>query len=165
VPVLRFPVESEVRALAMPKKGKAPFPVDDLAKFLCGEWRLARRLVALDTLHSGTAEGRVNFRLLGDGLEYRETAEVYFAGHRGRATREYRYRLVEPGCAEVRFADGRLFHGLDLRRGHWRAEHVCGEDVYRGSFRVLGPGLWVARWRIRGPRKNLRIMSVYERTR
>jgi hypothetical protein len=167
VPVLRLPVEPEVQALAMPKNGKAPFPVDDLAEFLCGEWRLARRLVALDTLHSGTAEGQASFRLVGERLEleYCETAEVHFADYCGRATREHRYRLVEPGCAEVCFADGRLFHRLDLRRGRWRAEHVCGEDVYRGSFRVLGPGLWVARWRVRGPRKNLRIVSVYQRTR
>jgi hypothetical protein len=147
----------------MPAESKVPFPVDDLAGFLHGDWRLVRRLVSMEPRRSGTAEGQANFRLSDAGLDYREVVDVRFAGHCGRATREHRYRLVEQGCAEVFFADGRLFHRLDLRRGRWQVEHVCGEDVYRGSFRVLGPGLWVVRWRVLGPRKNLRIASVYER--
>lgn len=149
----------------MPTTGKVPFPVDDLIGFLNGDWVLRRRLVSLEPRQSGAAQGEANFRLSGDGLDYRETADVRFAGHAGRASREHRYRLVDQGCAEVFFADGRPFHRLDLRRGRWRVEHVCGEDVYRGSFRVLGPGLWVVRWKVRGPRKNLRITSVYERRR
>ncbi|WP_455385467.1 DUF6314 family protein [Acidihalobacter prosperus] len=149
----------------MPTTGKVPFPVDDLIVFLNGDWVLHRRLVSLEPRQSGAAQGEANFRLSGDGLDYRETADVRFAGHAGRASREYRYRLIDQGCAEVFFADGRPFHRLDLRRGRWRVEHVCGEDVYRGSFRVLGPGLWVVRWKVRGPRKNLRITSVYERRR
>ena len=147
----------------MPIESKVPFPVDDLIRFLHGDWRLVRRLVSMEPRRSGTAEGQAGFRLSDGGLHYHEVAEVRFAGHSGRATREHHYRLVERGCAEVCFADGSPFHRLDLRRGRWRAEHVCGEDVYRGSFRVLGPRLWVVRWKVRGPRKNLRITSVYER--
>ena len=147
----------------MPMKSKVPLPVDDLVEFLCGDWRLRRRLVSLESQQSGMAEGQANFRLLDDGLDYIETAEVRFAGYSGRATRRHRYRLAGSGRADVCFADGRFFHALDLRRGRWRAEHVCGRDIYCGSFRVLGPGLWVVRWRVRGPHKDLRITSLYER--
>lgn len=147
----------------MPMQSKAPLPVDDLAGFLDGDWRLVRRLESREPRRSGTAEGLASFRPMEGGLDYLETMDVCFADYRGHATRGHRYRLVEPGRADVCFADGGFFHSLDLRRGRWRAEHVCGEDVYRGSFRVIGPQVWVVRWRVRGPRKNLRITSVYER--
>lgn len=147
----------------MSTNDRTPLPVDDLAEFLRGDWHLIRRLVSLDPERSGTAEGQASFSSVEDGLTYRESVNVRFAGYGGSATRSHRYRLDGRGLAQVCFADGRLFHALDLRSGRWRAEHVCGQDLYRGSFRVLGPGLWVARWRVYGPRKNLRIMSVYER--
>jgi prepilin-type processing-associated H-X9-DG protein len=142
---------------------KTPLPVDDLAEFLSGDWHLVRRLTSLEPRQGGAVEGRVSILPWNDGLDYCETVDVQYVGYRGRATREYRYRLSGRGSANVCFADGRFFHALDLRQGRWRAEHVCGRDIYRGSFRVLGPGRWVARWRVRGPRKDLCIMSLYER--
>ena len=141
----------------------APLAVDDLAEFLSGDWHLVRRLTSLAPRQDGAGEGRVSISPGHGGLDYCETVDVQYAGYRGRATREYRYRLSDRGSADVCFADGRFFHALDLRQGRWRAEHVCGRDIYRGSFRVLGPGQWVARWRVCGPRKDLRIMSLYER--
>ncbi|APZ42166.1 DUF6314 family protein [Acidihalobacter ferrooxydans] len=140
-----------------------PFPVDNLAEFLCGQWRLTRRLASLDTQRSGTATGQADFSLLEGTLRFHETLQLRFDGYCGQATREHRYRLVEPHCAEVCFTDDRLFHRLDLRRGRWRDVHLCGEDVYYGSFRVLGPELWITRWRVRGPRKDLRITTLLER--
>lgn len=140
-----------------------PQSVDDLARFLVGEWRLRRRLVSLEPVMSGTAEGMACFEPRPEGLAYYEAVDVDYADHEGPATRAYRYHLSQPWCARVHFEDGRFFHAFDLRDGRWRAEHRCGDDVYLGGFRVLRAGLWIARWRVFGPRKDLRISTLYER--
>lgn len=140
-----------------------PQPIQDLARFLVGQWRIRRRMLSLYPRAMGAAQGTARFSPQPGGLEYSEAVEVDYDGHRGQARRAYRYRLGEPGLAWVDFEDGRFFHALDLRMGHWRAEHHCGDDLYRGGFRVLGSGAWIARWRVVGPRKNQLITTLYER--
>lgn len=140
-----------------------PSSIKHLAPFLVGEWRLSRRFVSLDTELTGTAAGVASFRPQPEGLTYHETVDVNYAGRVGPASRTYHYRLTALGCARVHFVDGRFFHTFDLREGRWRVEHLCGDDVYRGGFRVLNTGFWIARWRVSGPRKNLRISTLYER--
>ncbi len=68
-----------------------------------------------------------------------------------------------PGTADVRFADGRPFHGLDLTTGRHVAEHPCAADLYRGEFTVLDAGRWRTVWRVGGPAKDLEITTGYVR--
>ena len=64
----------------------------------------------------------------------------------------------------MRFADGRFFHGLDLRSGRHIADHPCSADLYRGDFTVRDADHWRVVWRVRGPAKDLELVTEYART-
>ena len=138
-------------------------PIVDLRAFLAGLWRLERTLQDRRLGHTGNLRGTAEFIADGDGLLYRENGELTIEGYTGPTTRAYRYRFPEPHRADVCFEDGQPFHDLDLSRGVWQAEHRCGEDLYRGTFRALGPDAWDAAWRIEGPRKDQTLVGTYRR--
>ena len=135
----------------------------DLRAFLAGPWRLERALEDRRLGHTGTLRGIAEFVADGDELLYRERGELTIEGYTGPTTRAYRFRFPEPHRAEVCFEDGRPFHDLDLSRGVWQAVHHCEDDLYRGTFRVLGPDAWEAAWRIAGPRKDQTLVGTYRR--
>ncbi len=99
-------------------------------------------------------------------LTYREEGRLALGGFETLAHQSYLYAFPAPHLAhraEVRFADGRAFHLLDLRDGHWSAEHVCGADLYRGRFRVEGADRWSVLWTVTGPRKDQFLESFFTR--
>ena len=138
-------------------------PVTDLRAYLRGTWRLERRI--LDRLRGERAflAGEAMFCGEGDELAYRETGTLALDGQAFEFSRAYRYRFPEAHSAEVRFADGSLFHALDFSAGAWAADHACEPDLYRGRFRVLTPDLWLAAWWVAGPRKDQVLSSRYRR--
>lgn len=86
-------------------------------------------------------------------LRYEERGLLTTPEQSFEVTRAYRYTLVGPTSATVRFSDGSYFHDLDLAKGRCRAIHYCGEDIYNGLFVVDGDDL-VVRWSCRGPNKH-----------
>jgi hypothetical protein len=104
--------------------------------------------------------GSARFSDIADGLSFDEEGILSFAGHRGPAMQRYRF---EPcgSVVTVRFADGRLFHRIDLATGKAAASHECAPDVYEGRYRVLGPDQWLVTWRVSGPRKRQVIASRF----
>ncbi len=162
------------RALASsePALASAPagYPVADLRAYLAGAWgawRLVRTLEDRRTGQAGRFEGRAVFReddgSGSGGLTYREEGRLALGGFETLAHRDYLYLFPAPHLAEVRFPDGRTFHPLDLSGGAWAAEHRCGDDLYRGRFRTLGPDCWSADWEVAGPRKDQRLAGRYSR--
>lgn len=147
--------------------GSAPFRVDDLLQYLRGGWLFERTV--FDTLRNdkATAEGAARFadELMNNepGLRYRETGELKLGGITLETEREYIYGFPAHGVAEVRFADGRFFHMLDLSKGMVRVEHQCGDDTYQGLFRVLTDKAWLSVWKVTGPRKDQVITTHYLR--
>ena len=85
--------------------------------------------------------------------------------HRGRASQRYLYLPLGPAVMAVRFADGRLFHTLDLSRGVAHVAHHCAADHYRGRYRIMGDDCWSQAWRVEGPRKQLSIVTLFQRIR
>ncbi len=99
-------------------------------------------------------------------LAYREEGCLELGGFETLAHQSYLYAFPAPHRAhraEVRFADGRPFHVLDLRDGQWSAEHVCAADLYRGRFRAEGPDRWSVLWTVTGPRKDQVLESLFTR--
>ena len=140
------------------------WPVSDLRAYLSGVWRIDRSLLDQTQSICGRMLGQACFSPDGASLEYREEGELTFGRHRGRAEQNYRYGFPDgDGTASVLFADGRLFHALDLSTGHTIVTHPCPPDVYRGRFTVLSESRWTSSWRIKGPRKNQRILTHYMR--
>jgi len=99
------------------------------------------------------------------GFDYEEAGELQFGAHRGDTTARYRFVIDEgkAGAITVLFADGRLFHYLDLSSGRDDVLHDCAPDQYRGRYRALGPDGWASSWHIAGPRKHMLIATQYAR--
>lgn len=147
--------------------------------YLEGRWRIARRIV--DRLGRGRRPGgdfRVDFAgqaFLSGGPEgslwHAERGELRLPTARLIAARRYQWRF-EDG-ATLRFEDGRLLVAFEAdalarraargARARVSASHLCGEDQYDASLRVLGPSAWRLAWRVRGPRKNMTIASLFRR--
>ena len=146
----------------------APIRVHDLMEYLRGPWLFERKVFDTTRKEEATANGQARFvdELMNGkpGLRYREDGELDLDGITVQTEREYIYGfLADGGVAEVRFADGRFFHVLDLSKGMVRVEHQCGDDNYQGLFRVLTDQAWLSVWRVTGPRKSQVITTHYIR--
>lgn len=141
-----------------------PYPVADLRAYLAGAWEVHRVLDDQRSGQRGTFDGRAAFTPDENGrLAYREEGRLALGGFETVAHQSYLYGFPAPGLAEVRFADGRPFHELDLSAGLWQAEHLCAADLYRGRFRAEGPRRWSVTWTVTGPRKDQRLESRFTR--
>ncbi|HEY4311104.1 MAG TPA: DUF6314 family protein [Pirellulales bacterium] len=138
------------------------WPVRDLGVFLKGEWRLSRRIHDLRLALRGQFEGRASITTVTDGLLLSETGSLMFGEHVSDASQRYRIALGRDG-AQVFRADGSHFHDLDLSSGTARILHHCGEDIYRGRYRVLDDDCFVVAWRVTGPRKDYRMATRHAR--
>ena len=142
-------------------------PVADLRAYLVGAWEIRRTLDDRRRAAQGHFEGRATFTPGDENtLAYREEGCLELGGFETLAHQSYLYAFPathRAHRAEVRFADGRPFHPLDLRDGLWSAEHVCAADLYRGRFRALAPDRWSVLWTVTGPRKDQVLESRFTR--
>ncbi|MEQ8664385.1 MAG: DUF6314 family protein [Rhodospirillales bacterium] len=139
------------------------FRIGDLRSFLAGEWRLDRDIDDDRLGQNGVLHGLARFSQSGDGLAYREVGRLTFGDYADDVSRDYRYDFPEKAVARISFADGRPFHELDLRRGKAAVRHLCGDDIYNGVITADSPDRWTATWTVNGPRKAIRIASVFRR--
>jgi len=150
-------------------------PVADALLYLAGSWRAERTVRDLasmddtddtaDDTDEGTFTGTTTFSPLdGGGLLHHESGTFVWQGVARPAERTLRFLPgTAPGTADVRFADGRPFHDLDLTSGRWITDHPCAADLYRGEFTVLDADHWRTVWRVAGPAKDLVLTTDYAR--
>lgn len=143
--------------------GSVPFFVPDLGAYLTGGWTVERRIKNLSTGETGFFSGEVLFSADGDGLRYDEVGRLTMGGVETNAIRSYLYRFRQPKQADVFFTDGRFFHAFDLSRGIFEVQHLCGNDMYDGTFKAEDETVWSIHWRITGPKKNLIMTSQMKR--
>lgn len=141
------------------------WPVPDVLTYLAGSWRVERSVRDLAGGDEGEFSGTTVFgRLDDDGLLHEESGTFVWRGVGRPAERTLRFLPgTTPGTADVRFADGRPFHDLDLTSGRHIADHPCSADLYRGEFTVRDEDHWRTVWRVRGPAKDLVLTTDYAR--
>jgi hypothetical protein len=139
------------------------WPVPDLAAYFGGEWRLDREIRTADGDPAGEVTGTATFTEADGVLVYHEEGELRLGGYTGPVTRALHYRPAGAGRASVHFDHGGFFHDLDLRDGHWTADHPCRADFYRGEYRVADAAHWRQRWAVRGPAKDHVIVTRFSR--
>ena len=140
-----------------------PYPVQDLRDYLSGSWRIARRIRDFQLDLTGRLTGSGKFTAAGQDLVYDETGLLRLGSYEGQASRRYVFAFGCSTAAHVHHADGRPFHALDLSSGKHDIRHHCGEDRYRGRYRVLDPDAFVVSWEVAGPRKRYRMATFYLR--
>jgi hypothetical protein len=162
---VRQPVGDERR-----KDGMDEFwPVADALAYLAGTWRIERSVRDLAGGDEGRFTGTAVLRPLPEeegegGLRYEESGTFVWRGTARAAGRVLRFLPgPAPGTADVRFADGRPFHDLDLTTGRHVADHPCAADLYRGEFTVRDADRWRTVWRVAGPAKDLLLTTDYTR--
>lgn len=143
------------------------WPVPDVLAHLAGSWHVERAVRDLASGGEGRFRGTTVFGPLeGGGLLHEESGTFTWQGVPRPAERTLRFLPGPvPGTADVRFADGRPFHGLDLRTGRHTADHPCSADLYRGEFAALDTDHWRSLWRVAGPAKDLLLTTEYTRDR
>ncbi|WP_126638198.1 DUF6314 family protein [Embleya hyalina] len=139
------------------------YPVRDAAAYLAGHWIIHRTVIDELSGTEGSFAGTAEFRPADDELLELESGEFEWGGVTNRASRSHRLVPRADGTADVLFADGRPFHDLDLRTGHWSTRHPCAADLYDGEFTVVARNEWHLRWRVSGPAKTQLLTSVYRR--
>jgi hypothetical protein len=139
-----------------------PIAIADLAAHLTGTWGVDRELEDRRAGVRGTFHGTAAFAPDGAGLRWTEEGVLSFGRHEGPARRELAIVPEGPGW-EVRFADGGLFHALELTAGRADVEHACGQDRHTGSYEADGPDLLVVRWDVTGPQTDVAIVTRYAR--
>ncbi|WP_307544921.1 DUF6314 family protein [Streptomyces sp. V3I8] len=152
-------------------------PVDDVLAYLVGRWRVERSVRDLASGAAGVFSGTTVFGPLdgdgsgpgergvpSEGLLHHESGMFEWQGVARPAERTLRF-LPGGGAsrADVRFADGRPFHDLDLATGRYVADHPCAADFYRGEFTVFDADRWRTVWRVGGPAKDLVLTTDYTR--
>ncbi|MEU1515757.1 DUF6314 family protein [Streptomyces sp. NPDC005811] len=140
-------------------------PVPDVLAHLAGRWRVERVVRDPTSGDGGRFRGTTLFSPLdGGGLLHEESGTFTWQGVDRPAERTLRFLPgLVPGTADVRFADGRPFHDLDLRTGRHTAGHPCAADLYRGEFTVRDADHWRTVWRVGGPAKDLLLTTDYAR--
>ncbi|GGX37903.1 DUF6314 family protein [Streptomyces chartreusis] len=159
------------------------WPVPDALAYLAGGWRAERSVRDLASGDEGEFSGTTVFEPMEDGepprglsqeapqglsrgLLHRESGTFVWRGVPRPAERTLRFLPgSSPGAVDVRFADGRPFHDLDLSSGRHVADHPCSADLYRGEFTVRDADHWRSVWRVRGPAKDLVLTTDYARER
>ncbi|MCT9078056.1 DUF6314 family protein [Streptomyces fulvoviolaceus] len=141
------------------------WPVPDVLTYLAGSWRVERSVRDLASGEAGHFSGTTVFsRSDGDGLLHFESGTFTWQGVPRPAERTLRFLPgPSPATADVRFADGRPFHDLDLTSGRHIADHPCSADLYRGEFTVHDRDHWRSVWRVGGPAKDLVLTTDYAR--
>ena len=145
-------------------------PDFDLRAYLRGSWSVDRTLLDRSTGTSGTFTGVVRFTADDDGgLWWREEGTVRWAPlggvpFTGPASREYLLRPADtPDVLDVYFPDGRPFHRMGFAGQTNHASHWCDPDMYRVTYRFLGPDECGYRWDVTGPAKDQLLESVLHR--
>jgi hypothetical protein len=129
---------------------------------LTGEWLITR------VINGGAGRFHGRARIAADPespttLLWHEHGRLRLGAHEGPAERTLRIEPATTGAWQVRFADGRPFHPLDLTSGSDEVTHLCGADTYRGHYEIQSPDCFTVTWRVTGPRKDDVIETRYER--
>ena len=129
-----------------------------------GLWTIERDILDLDSEWIGRFDGQARFAPVNSGLHYREEGQLAFGGLESMtATREYIWRFPGGRRIEVMFEDGSPFHAFDMGRGRAEATHFCDPDQYDVAYDFSRWPEWRAEWRVEGPRKDYRMVSIYRR--
>lgn len=123
-----------------------------------GRWAVQREILPASGA-SGRFEGQAEWRVCqSGGLIYAEQGVLTLEGHAPmQAERRY---LWKEGL-DVYFEDGRFFHTVPAEGG--AAAHWCAPDQYDVTYDFTHWPRFEAKWRVRGPRKNYEMISLYSR--
>ncbi len=128
-----------------------------------GKWQISRHIQDFAADQHLQAQGLAVFTLGDACVQYQESLSLTLPGGSvSHATRQYRWQ-EEGADIVVFFDDGRPFHAFDPNAALQQCHHACDPDDYAGTYDFSGWPVWQVTWRVRGPRKDYRLISRYEK--
>ena len=128
-----------------------------------GRWTITRQITDFRIIESGTLEGEAQFAPQDGGLLYTERGTLRFAGGAPMvAERSYLWTFTDEAVL-VAYADGAAFHSFARTGGAEATPHLCGADMYRGTYSFAAFPDWQVTWSVKGPRKDYRSVTHYAR--
>lgn len=135
----------------------------DLKKMFTGMWQLTRELRDERANVTARFAGRLDVGADDHGLWLEEQGQWQGAPWGDLPARRVDFWRGQDSV-QVLFEDGRFFHDLTpVMQGAEDVEHLCGDDLYQGSYRFDLPNRWQVTWRVRGPRKHYDTVTVFSR--
>ena len=133
---------------------------------LIGAWAIERRIDDAATL---TGSATFERSAANEAIYHEQGTLRLSTGYEAAAERRYIYQQRADGFA-VFFDERppRLFHGVKLVQDtygclHGEAEHACADDLYMTDYK-FEPGMeFKIRHRVRGPRKDYTMVTLYRR--
>lgn len=134
-----------------------------------GWWDFERTIMDYTSGSQIKANGSVEFTKLSDNrLMYHERGTLLLGNKEISFSRKY-YYCLEPNHISIYFADGvnygQLFQALvvdfEQSPAMAQAEHLCINDMYRGTFLFYNGGRFKNTFRIKGPNKDQLIDSTF----
>ncbi|HAJ83786.1 MAG: DUF6314 family protein [Planktomarina sp.] len=122
-------------------------------------WNISRQIIDHSQGSQLTFTGRCE---VSDGW-YRESGQLVLAdGQVISSTRRYLWKACTGGV-DVHFDDEQFFHRIDLASAASQARHFCDPDDYTVSYDFLQWPVWTSLWRVKGPRKQYKMLSIYRK--
>ncbi|WP_299693023.1 DUF6314 family protein [uncultured Tateyamaria sp.] len=132
-------------------------PTNRVLQDFVGVWQISRKIHHADGT-CATFDGQAVFAPEADGLRHDETGTLRIgAGPPLSATQRYCW----DADLAVYFEDGRFFHHVPPLGGD--TAHWCDPDQYDGRYGFEDWPSFTVQWRVRGPRKDYRMLSRYDR--
>lgn len=127
---------------------------------LHGEWTITRTVG-----QGGVMKGSAAFvETAPDTLAYSETGQNHLPdGTVLDFYQSYVYRNDNDGM-HADFTDGRPFHTLEFENEkRAKARHLCGNDLYEGTYAFHDEDHFTLTWSVKGPKKDFVIQTKYNR--
>lgn len=129
-----------------------------------GLWALSRQIHDRSLKPVGRMEGQARFERQDDRLVYEETGRLLLPGHPAlEAGRKLEWREGDDGTIAVHYPDGRPFHRIWTDRLMSTDTHVCAPDIYHVEYDFRVWPHWRVTWRVVGPAKDYRLLTLYRR--
>jgi len=136
------------------------------AEAFLGTWQITREIHDAKAGARAQFAGSAQITVAGARWRYAESGQLTLAG--GASFHAARVYLWQPFAQriDVSFEDGRFFHTIALAApdsGRAEASHWCDPDQYDVSYDLSAWPVWRATWRVRGPKKDYQMTSLYTR--
>ncbi|SFS07610.1 DUF6314 family protein [Yoonia litorea] len=133
------------------------------AEDFLGDWQISREISDFRLKQTGTLEGRARFVQENGCVHYAEAGTLRFAGGAPlTAERRYLWTFTD-GEVLVAYDDGAPFHSFAIAETVQATPHLCGEDMYHGTYLFGSFPDWEVLWSVKGPRKDYRSVTRYRR--
>ena len=136
----------------------------DVLTFLIGKWSVSRDIEDFRANIIGQFIGCATFfPVTPTTLSFHETGEMTYGSFRGTCERNLEFHQLNSTSVQVRFADDRPFVEIDVSDTATPSTHLCGQDRYDITLRVVSDDVIEETWRVQGPAKDYEAIARWTR--